>query len=1503
MQEDCSIHLLHWNYTPYSASPPPPHVCLVWQANVVSTPPLDKDTQSGLSVVESGWDCASLRIDCTHTLTPGSPQGAWQLFQDTLSRQQQGTSSQCNVTVSMDGTAFLVHHQDSILLHKRIPHDHDRPTLLGALSTAYQRRLCTLAGNVTLHALESPHPQLQWILTVRVYLTHAALLQSQADALDSQKRNQCVELIHLFSFLHPNHSSDSQYLTVPKGDIQNAPIVPSVYPIPDTPHLQPSTLVPTLLPFQKRAVGWMLAREHVTLDAHGCVVPRTIRDPPLLTYTVPTEHGHTLFVHRLTGAVSLDQPFMLENEQQVLGGILADEMGLGKTVMVLALILLHERARALADRVSSSDMQGVKEQARNRTIIDGGNRRNGKTSKNGQIVPDTNDHDYCTWCKAPPSDKIEFWIACDECDKWYHGRCVGLTQKRARRLDRYVCPSCEEAMERDQISNPIPTSGTLIIAPSVIIEQWMSETHRHAPSLTCLVYEADPAKPITPTELSRYDIVLTSYDSLRREVHAAKPEPGRSRRYAKKYKRRLSPLVRLIWWRVVLDEAQMVKTSVSQAAEMARLLTCIHPWAVTGTPMGKNGTSDLYGLVKFLNIQPLSSYPHMWWQLQNHPLFHATLERFMHRNLKSLVKSELTIPPQTERIVRLEFSRVERAWYDQLVERMMEEVRAPGFGTGKRAEEMRQTRLTGWLLQLRQACCHPQVGTQNRRALGGTLRTIGQVLEHMLKQAVSNLLTCERQLYVTRIYRAQLHEFIAKQSGWEKGADTSLEIYHSVLGNVQHTINSIQQELAAVDARRKELGYTTHDADDGFDLPDEDSPSLTGSSDLHDDLIDEQSTLTSRLHLWQELEHRILYFIASVYHSIKDEPREAEYYKRAEQIRRCILGPVEQDVRVMTARLERFVSNTWGKLEEGGGMVVGTVPISGICTADVMERVQEIVRRLDGQWGVMRGWRDWIRGAVTAPLEDASDGSTEQGQPSQRIDPPTGDEYQKGIDLQSTADVYQNWYTVALEDRRQLLTGHRTMGGMRGRESQNPQEKALRSELDPFLLPASCVSLKDLVNELRRMRQRIVSEVEVQLVQEAHNIVSNVYDDQVAKLGILQKESTAFAKLFNLRITYYRQLQKISDGVIPPPEPPSIQASLHQTITEEADLTSQITQLAGRKRYLEHLQRDTGEQECAICKMGVREGVLTPCGHIYCAECVRGWIHRHRKCPMCNQPVMPGTTTPVSLQPLPPTSSTTTTTDTLSDTTDEATTTLLSHLSNIPLKGSFGTKLDTLIRHLKHLSTPSLVFSQWDQVLDILAQGLTRNNISYVILGKSPNAIQRFRETNVQVLLLNARSQSAGLSLTCAAHVFLVEPVVYPELEAQAINRIHRIGQTRPTTVWRYLMQGTLEERVYGLRYRPRGACKVRKAGEVVHMEDVGWCLFGENTVVSEETGSEQQGQVQVETGESDDDMPIQWDEDAQALLSALRHQVENGTLETVQSRRGRGRAGVRRGPSSGLWL
>jgi len=57
-----------------------------------------------------------------------------------------------------------------------------------------------------------------------------------------------------------------------------------------------------------------------------------------------------------------------------------------------------------------------------------------------------------------------------------------------------------------------------------------------------------------------------------------------------------TPLTRLRWWRVCLDEAQMVESSTAKAAEMALKLDAQHRWAVTGTPLSR-GLEDLFGLM------------------------------------------------------------------------------------------------------------------------------------------------------------------------------------------------------------------------------------------------------------------------------------------------------------------------------------------------------------------------------------------------------------------------------------------------------------------------------------------------------------------------------------------------------------------------------------------------------------------------------------------------------------------------------------------------------------------------------------------------------------------------------------------------------------------------------------------------------------------------------------------------------------------------------------------
>jgi len=83
--------------------------------------------------------------------------------------------------------------------------------------------------------------------------------------------------------------------------------------------------------------------------------------------------------------------------------------------------------------------------------------------------------------------------------------------------------------------------------------------------------------------------------------------------------------------------------------------------------------------------------------------------------------------------------------------------------------------------------------------------------------------------------------------------------------------------------------------------------------------------------------------------------------------------------------------------------------------------------------------------------------------------------------------------------------------------------------------------------------------------------------------------------------------------------------------------------------------------------------------------------------------------------------------------------------------------------------------------------------------------------SQVECFLLHGKAQSSGLTLINATHVFLCEPLINTAIELQAIARVHRIGQHRPTTVWMYLVSGTVEESIYELSVARRLAHIIEK--------------------------------------------------------------------------------------------
>jgi len=139
-------------------------------------------------------------------------------------------------------------------------------------------------------------------------------------------------------------------------------------------------------------------------------------------------------------------------------------------------------------------------------------------------------------------------------------------------------------------------------------------------------------------------------------------------------------------------------------------------------------------------------------------------------------------------------------------------------------------------------------------------------------------------------------------------------------------------------------------------------------------------------------------------------------------------------------------------------------------------------------------------------------------------------------------------------------------------------------------------------------------------------------------------------------------------------------------------------------------------------------------------------------------------------------------------------------------------KLDVLCPHLEELldeGHKSLVFSQFTSMLAIVRAHLDRRNIVYEYLdGQTRNrqaCVERFqRDPDCGVFLISLKAGGLGLNLTAADYVFLLDPWWNPAVESQAIDRAHRVGQTRPVFAYRLICAGTVEEKIADLQSKKR---------------------------------------------------------------------------------------------------
>jgi superfamily II DNA or RNA helicase len=144
--------------------------------------------------------------------------------------------------------------------------------------------------------------------------------------------------------------------------------------------------------------------------------------------------------------------------------------------------------------------------------------------------------------------------------------------------------------------------------------------------------------------------------------------------------------------------------------------------------------------------------------------------------------------------------------------------------------------------------------------------------------------------------------------------------------------------------------------------------------------------------------------------------------------------------------------------------------------------------------------------------------------------------------------------------------------------------------------------------------------------------------------------------------------------------------------------------------------------------------------------------------------------------------------------------------------GEPSAKLDVLLDQVSEVLSEghkALVFSQFTSLLSIVRQRLDADNVTYEYLDGATrdrkSCVERFQnDPECRLFLVSLKAGGLGLNLTAAEYVFLLDPWWNPAVEAQAVDRAHRIGQTRHVFAYRLIARDTVEEKVLELQTTKR---------------------------------------------------------------------------------------------------
>lgn len=321
---------------------------------------------------------------------------------------------------------------------------------------------------------------------------------------------------------------------------------------------------------------------------------------------------------------------------------------------------------------------------------------------------------------------------------------------------------------------------------------------------------------------------------------------------------------------------------------------------------------------------------------------------------------------------------------------------------------------------------------------------------------------------------------------------------------------------------------------------------------------------------------------------------------------------------------------------------------------------------------------------------------------------------------------------------------------------------------------------------------------------------------------VLKSYTTIFAQILRLRQSCCHPVLTRNKAIAAEEEEAAAASDVANGLADDMDLQELIERFTADSgeqditnkfgaHVLQQIQSEV-KSECPICaEEPMIEPAVTGCWHSACKKCLVDYIEHQKSkhtlplCFNCRAPINARDVFEIINHALE---------DSFYAATPPPSQTPRISLRRIGADAS--AKIAALVAHLKSIrsessSTKSVVFSQFTSFLDLISPELSRASIPFLrfdgaMTQKARAAVLTEFDTSSKgiVLLLSLRAGGVGLNLTSAKRVFMMDPWWSFAVEAQAIDRVHRMGQTEEVKVIRFIVAGSIEGRMLRIQDRKK---------------------------------------------------------------------------------------------------